>query len=80
MNMDENTLGEARDVLDVLTEIEQQGTLAQELQLRESAAPWAALLAEYVDALTALVAQNPQFQAPAEMTYTFDEGHAGGCG
>ncbi|MDX2396516.1 hypothetical protein NJL88_41920, partial [Streptomyces sp. DK15] len=27
-----------------------------------------------MDALTALVAQNPQFQAPAEMTYTFDEG------
>ncbi|MDJ0382263.1 DUF6269 family protein [Streptomyces sp. G-G2] len=79
MDRNENSLSEAQNVLDVLTDIEQRGTRVQELQLRGEATPWAALLAEYVDALTSLVAQSHEFRAPTE-TYSFDEGHAGGCG
>ncbi|WP_330330511.1 hypothetical protein OHS33_12725 [Streptomyces sp. NBC_00536] len=79
MNMNENTPGEAQDVLEILAEIEQQGARAQEFELRDSSAPWAALLAEYVDALTSLVAQSHEFHAPA-VIYSLDEGHAGGCG
>ncbi|GCB53354.1 hypothetical protein SNL152K_10711 [Streptomyces sp. NL15-2K] len=47
--------------------------------LRVSSTPWAALLAEYVDALTELVAQGKAFDSTPE-EYVFDQGHAGGCG
>ncbi|MFF3285515.1 DUF6269 family protein [Streptomyces sp. NPDC003023] len=68
-----------RNPLDVLAEIEHEGTADQELLLRDSSTPWAELLADYVDVLNALAAGGPQAEE-AVPVYGLDEGHAGGCG
>ncbi|MFJ7205914.1 DUF6269 family protein [Streptomyces sp. NPDC098789] len=69
----------APDVLSFLTEIEQRASRHHEILLRDSAAPWAALLADYVEKLTALMSDAQDSRVPAEL-YGLDAGHAGGCG
>lgn len=75
----ETGMSRVQHPLEVLTEIEQQGTVDQELVLRDSSTPWSELLADYVDALNALAAQGPHAEAGIPR-YGLDEGHAGGCG
>ena len=65
--------------LEVLAEIEQHGTVDQELLLRDSSTQWGEVLADYVDALNALAAQGPHAEAGIPR-FGLDEGHAGGCG
>lgn len=63
--------------LEVLAEIEQQGTVDQELLLRDGSTQWGEVLADYVDALNALAAHEPHADAGIPR-YGLDEGHAGG--
>ncbi|MFD7257570.1 DUF6269 family protein [Streptomyces sp. NPDC059874] len=70
---------EVRHPLEVLTEIERSAAVDQELLLRDSATPWADLLADYVDALNDLATQGTAENGYIA-TYGLDEGHAGGCG
>ncbi|GLW48094.1 hypothetical protein Stsp02_37560 [Streptomyces sp. NBRC 14336] len=66
-----------RHPLAVLTEIEQRAVVEAEPP-QEATTPSARLLTEYVQALGELVAGR---STPEEAeVYTFDEGHAGGCG
>jgi hypothetical protein len=65
--------------LEVLAEIEQQGTVDQELLLRDGSTHWGEVLADYVDALNALAAHESHAKAGIPR-YGLDEGHAGGCG
>ncbi|MEU2800540.1 MULTISPECIES: DUF6269 family protein [unclassified Streptomyces] len=81
----ESGTSQVRHPLAVLAEIEERGTLDQEVLLRDSATPWADLLADYADALTALAAAAPGGDAgasgiPEIPVYGLDAGHAGGCG
>lgn len=79
---------QVRHPLAVLAEIEERGTHDQGLLLRDGATPWAELLADYADALSALAAAAPAGEAEgpgiARSTeipgYGLDPGHAGGCG
>jgi hypothetical protein len=79
MREDQNSAAEVQHPLEFLQKLEKQALREQEEMLRGSSTPWAALLAEYVDALTELVAQGNTFNSTPE-EYVFDEGHAGGCG
>ncbi|MFD0025659.1 DUF6269 family protein [Streptomyces sp. NPDC058382] len=63
--------------LEVLTELEQQENLSQELLLRDSSTPWPELMADYLDALSVLATQG---HPTGTAIYGLDEGHAGGCG
>ncbi|MFJ9890468.1 DUF6269 family protein [Streptomyces sp. NPDC091287] len=65
--------------LEVLEDIEVEASRSTEGLLSATPAPWAELLAQYVDSLNELVAQGQEFNRPAEI-YSLDEGHAGGCG
>ncbi|MBT2895119.1 DUF6269 family protein [Streptomyces sp. McG3] len=65
--------------LEVLEDIEEEASRNTEGLLYAAPAPWAQLLAQYVDSLNELVAQGHEFNRPAEI-HTLDEGHAGGCG
>ncbi|GAA2711331.1 MULTISPECIES: DUF6269 family protein [Streptomyces] len=78
MNNSQNAPAQVQHPLEFLKEIEQQASLTQETLLRDNAAPWAELLAQYVDALTELAAQG-KFDNPREY-YGLDDSHAGGCG
>ncbi|MFI5772291.1 DUF6269 family protein [Streptomyces sp. NPDC051658] len=65
--------------LEILAEIERQEAVGQELLVRDSGAPWAELLAEYVDALNELATPGTA-STGFIAAYGLDEGHAGGCG
>ncbi|MCX4807344.1 hypothetical protein OG594_37995 [Streptomyces sp. NBC_01214] len=65
--------------LEVLASIERQGTVDQELLLRDSVTPWADLLAVHVDNLNELASRAAESN-DFIVTYGLDEGHAGGCG
>ncbi|MFG2132167.1 DUF6269 family protein [Streptomyces sp. NPDC048751] len=79
MREDQNAPVQVQHPLEFLEYIENQAAREREELLRDSPRPWAELLAEYVDALSELIAQGHKFNSPPEM-YTLDEGHAGGCG
>ncbi|MFJ6516300.1 DUF6269 family protein [Streptomyces sp. NPDC091406] len=79
---------QVRHPLAVLAEIEERGTRGQELLLRDRATPWAELLADYADALSALAGAAPAGEGEVPgiarsveiPVYGLDSGHAGGCG
>ncbi|MGC9376758.1 DUF6269 family protein [Streptomyces sp. MH13] len=81
MRDDHGTAAGVQDPLQFLNEIEQRAAVWAGVGLeppQDGPVPRALLLAEYVNALTELMARRA-VEPPAEM-YTFDEGHAGGCG
>lgn len=78
MHDDHATPADSQHPLTVLTEIEQRGVVETQA-LVESCEPSVRLLTEYLHALGELISVQGDFEQPAEM-YTFDEGHAGGCG
>ncbi|MFE9701905.1 DUF6269 family protein [Streptomyces sp. NPDC005930] len=76
---DHSAPGQVQHPLTYLTEIERRSALAA-AALEESREPSVRLLTEYVQALGELVAQRDDFADLPPEAYTFDEGHAGGCG
>ncbi|GAB1327040.1 DUF6269 family protein [Streptomyces sp. NPDC093260] len=74
---DHAATGQVRHPLALLTEIEQRAVV-EAVPSEERTTPSVRLLTEYVQALGELVAQRGTLEEPE--AYSFDEGHAGGCG
>jgi hypothetical protein len=82
MNEDHESPSRVQHPLQVLQEIEQLAEIEMGSDRASSLdlpSPSARLLAEYVNAISELMAQGRDLDALSDV-YTFDEGHAGGCG
>lgn len=71
----------SQNPLDVLTTIEQQHSLEQEmeLQLLDGGNPYIELLAKYLDILNEFAVKEPDAGVTLDIR-GFEDGHAGGCG
>ncbi|OCC07773.1 DUF6269 family protein [Streptomyces sp. PTY087I2] len=79
MREDQNSPAQAVHPLEFLEEIEEKLSKEQEDMLPASITPWAVLLADYIDALSEIIARGQDYDSPAPL-YALDQGHAGGCG
>ncbi|MFI6641788.1 DUF6269 family protein [Streptomyces sp. NPDC050504] len=71
----------SQNPLDVLTSIEQQHSLEQEmeLQLLDGGNPYIELLAKYLEILNEFSAKENDMGVSLDIR-GFEDGHAGGCG
>ncbi|MFI7291511.1 DUF6269 family protein [Streptomyces anulatus] len=79
MRDDQNSPAQVVHPLEFLEEIEEKLSKEQEDTLPASITPWAVLLADYIDALSEIIALGQDDDSPAPL-YALDQGHAGGCG